>query len=202
SEAEFGRFVKLAGSSYAAIQWAPRLTETERPEFERLAQAAGLKNFEIREAKGAGMLVRASVRSTYVPLLYIEPPNPEVLGYDLWSENTRRGYVERCRDSGRAVVSERFELIEEELPTPALAIYLPVYALGQPISTQQQRRDAFSGVAVGVLPLADLVPRALAGFDIATLDLALVDTSAKTEEAELLFESSLGAKVGVEASAM
>ncbi len=202
TRAEFSRFVKLAGSSYAAIQWAPRVTEATRAEFEQAAQAGVAKNFEIREAKGESMLVRAQVRAVYVPLLYIEPPNPGVLGFDLWSEATRRSYVERCRDSGRAVISERFELIEEELPTPALAAYLPVYAPGQPISTQQQRRAAFAGVAVGVLALRDLVPSALAGFDTSKLDIALVDSDAKTEEDALLFESSLGAKVGVEASPM
>lgn len=198
---DFSRFVRQAGEEHAALQWAPRVAEAERTAFEARAKADVAKNYEIREAKGAGLLVHSDTRTMYVPILFVEPPNPEILGFDLYSEESRRNYVERARDSGKAVVSERFELIEEQQPAPALAVYIPVYRPGQPITSEQQRRSAFMGVVVGVLRPAQLVPSGLAGLDTATLDVALTDPGASSEEASLLYESSLGAEVGIEAAA-
>lgn len=200
SAGDFSRFVRQAGSEHAALQWAPRVREAERKDFEARARREVARNYEIREAKGAGLLVHADVRAMYVPILYVEPPNPDILGFDLFSEDSRRGYVSQARDSGKAVVSARFELIEEQQPTPALAVYIPVYQPGQPIASETQRRDAFMGIVAGVLRPSALVPSGLSGLDVSTLDVALTDPSAKSDDAGLLYESSLGAEVGVEAA--
>ncbi|MBX3183748.1 MAG: CHASE domain-containing protein [Polyangiaceae bacterium] len=198
TEAEFVRFVRLAKIANAAVQWAPRVTEEERARFEAAAKASGHPSYQIREARGAGLFVPAAVRATYLPVRYCEPPNKEIVGFDLWSEDSRRAAIEQSRDQGKTLVTGRFELIESQRPVTAIAVYQPVYAVGQPQSSESQRREAFRGVVSSVWVPAQLVREGLAEVDLEHLDVSLTDRSATSEDERVLYESALGASIGVD----
>ncbi len=198
TEAEFVRFVRLAKIVHTTVQWAPRVAEAERAGFEAVAQASGHPSYRIREARGSGLFVPAAVRATYLPVRYCEPPNKEIVGFDLSSEDARRAAIEQSRDQGKTLVTGRFELIESQRPVIAVAVYQPVYAVGQPQSSESQRREAFRGVVASVWVPAQLVREGLAEIDLEHLDVSLTDASAASEGERVLYESALGASIGVD----
>ncbi|WP_051530279.1 bifunctional diguanylate cyclase/phosphodiesterase [Halomonas halodenitrificans] len=91
----------------------------------------------------------AGEREAYGPVHYIEPfsgRNRHALGYDMFAEPTRRAAMERARDTGRASLSGRVELVTEVgEPQPATLMYLPVYHRGMPRTSIAERRDALLG---------------------------------------------------------
>ena len=79
-------------SSIEALQWIPRVTESERASFEEEARRS-FARFRMNESNQAGDLVRARQRPVHYPVLYVQPyqPNRDVLGLSLIhiSEPTR-----------------------------------------------------------------------------------------------------------------
>ena len=77
-------------------------------------------------------------RPEYYPIVYLEPmdaANREALGYDMFTESTRREAMERARDSGVAALSAKVRLVQEIDPDSVQAgflIYVPVYTRGSP----------------------------------------------------------------------
>ncbi|NAW33302.1 EAL domain-containing protein [Halomonas alimentaria] len=88
-------------------------------------------------------------REAYGPVHYIEPfsgRNRHALGYDMFAEPIRRAAMERARDTGKATLSGRVELVTEQgEPQPATLMYLPVYRRDMPQANTAERRDALLG---------------------------------------------------------
>lgn len=153
--------------------FAARGTAT-RDEFRAWVDAAevagrypGVQGFGWAEAVPAQALaahvasVRASGDSGYLvwpdqgaplraPVVFLEPldwRNRRAIGFDMFSDPTRRGAMELSRDDGNAVMSGRVMLVQEsELDRqPGFLVYLPVYRLGAPLATVEQRRAAILG---------------------------------------------------------
>ena len=89
-------------------------------------------------------------RSVYSSIIYIEPYNERnkiALGYDMFSEATRREAMERARDSGDISASGKVALLQErdeESPSGFL-IYLPVYTGGVTPNLPEQREQNLRG---------------------------------------------------------
>ena len=89
-----------------------------------------------------------SKRETYYVATYAEPMNHRrmlTLGYDPFTESTRRAALETARDSGVPVMSNRVILKNEEkegTPAPAFLLYAPIYdSLSVPSTVEQRRRS-------------------------------------------------------------
>ncbi|OGB20552.1 MAG: hypothetical protein A3I66_05735 [Burkholderiales bacterium RIFCSPLOWO2_02_FULL_57_36] len=90
------------------------------------------------------------VREVYSSIVYIEPfsgRNLRAFGYDMFSNPVRRAAMERARDSGRAALSGKVTLVQEEggNPQTGFLIYLPHYRRGAPLDTLEQRRANLVG---------------------------------------------------------
>ncbi len=74
----------------------------------------------------------AGVRAEYTSIIYLEPldwRNQRAIGYDMFSEATRRAAMERARDTGDTTISSKVTLVQEdgkEVQTGML-MYLPYY---------------------------------------------------------------------------
>ncbi len=73
----------------------------------------------------------------------IEPvdPNLPALGLDLASEAKRRVAAIKSRDSGRAVMTKRIQLVQDNVERAGFLLYLPVYQGGVTPSTVADRRS-------------------------------------------------------------
>jgi serine/threonine-protein kinase len=180
------RYPQIAG-----LGWLPRLDDADRAQFEEQVRASGFPAYQLREVDGSGTnLIRAGVRSEYLPVLYYEPPNDQAMGLDIYSSDLRRTPAIRARDSGHPVVSQRRRIVMDPPGVQSVVLHSPVYARGtQPPKSLDERRTAFVGVAVEVLRLDAIVERALTGVDTTGSRVTLVDLSAEGPD-RVLWESS------------
>lgn len=73
--------------------------------------------------------------------------NQRAFGFDMFSEPVRRAAMERSRDTGRAALSGKVILVQEgeDGKQPGFLMYMPVYELGKPTDTVEERRAAILG---------------------------------------------------------
>ena len=100
-------------------------------------------------------------RDEYHSIVLIEPldrRNRAALGYDMFTDPTRREAMMRARDSGRAAASGKVTLVQEiELhKQPGFLLYLPIYSTGRPPATVRERREALIGFVYAPFRTHDL----------------------------------------------
>lgn len=191
TEQAFSRFVQRAIATYPGIQaleWAPVLTQSNRTAYEQWLQAkTGQPGRGITERNDAGELVPASLRSSYVPVTFLEPwqTNEAALGYDLASDETRRIALHRARDTGEKAATGRIQLVQDRAENQySFLVFLPVYR--QPAHSVNKRRQLLLGYILGVFRVADVVEESLADLDN-EIDFYIVDQTARLNEQRLGF---------------
>ncbi len=192
---EFKQFVKHQLSHYPGIQalsWNPRLLARERAAYEHAAQQDGYRDFQIAERNAQGRLVRASERSEYVAVYYIEPyqGNESALGFDVASDPTRRDALNRARDRGAPAATSQITLLQETGEQAGVLIFLPIYHKQQSHETVAERRQSLQGYITGVFRIGDLVEASLQGLGIEGIEARLYDESAQGENRLLYVYSS------------
>ncbi len=101
-------------------------------------------------------------REEYVVTDYIHPTdwrNRRVLGFDLFSEATRREAIISTRDSGNPVLTGPLRLKQETEQNVQVGVLLffPIYAATAPVTTEEERQRAFVGTLHGAFRLTDLM---------------------------------------------
>jgi len=176
----------------SVVEWFPYVRDAERAAMEARAQSDGVARFTFREPDALGTLVTSPSHADYLPLLYMEPPDPNILGLNLGFDPTRRELATRAATRGKIIVSPRFRLVEDPEGLWALALYAPVYAARMPRDTPEARAQAWRGIGVVLMRPARLLEVALRGLPLADRDVVIFDDDAPAPE-RTLFESSPGA---------
>ncbi len=142
--------------SISALEWIPRVPDTDRRRFEEQARAEGATNFFISDGGPGQPPVRAAERREHWPILYAEPleGNSAALGYDLAGGPTVAD-IEAARDTGQTRLTLPVKLRQEMTERKSLIAILPVYAPNQSIETVEGRRTAFRGVVEGITRVDD-----------------------------------------------
>jgi len=101
-------------------------------------------------------------RAEYTSIIYLEPldeRNQQAIGYDMFSESTRREAMERARDTGEAALSGKVTLVQEidENVQAGFLLYLPVYQNGQSHNTIEEKRSALVGYVYSPFRMNDLM---------------------------------------------
>jgi CHASE1-domain containing sensor protein len=198
SRDEFRAFVRDALARYPwiyALEWIPRVPGAERAKYEALAVADGLAGYHFKQDAPQGPPVPAAQRSEYFPLYYMEPPNATALGLEETALEVRRIALERARDLGTTVVTERLKLVQDDPSVVSVIAFHPIYRHGERPASTAARRDSLRGFAAAVFRVRPVVANALRGTDLDALDVGLIDADASSERA-LLFESRPGAVAG------
>jgi len=161
---QFREFVQQAITRQPEIQalsWNPVVPAERRKEVELTARADGFQDFQFHEMDSVGRFVPAKDRTTYVPVLYIEPlaSNSAALGYDLASDAMRFSSIERARDSGKPVATAPIQLAQGPENQAGFLVLLPVYHGALPPATLAERQANVRGFAVAVFRVNDLVGR-------------------------------------------
>jgi diguanylate cyclase (GGDEF)-like protein/PAS domain S-box-containing protein len=172
----FTQAILLNHPDQRALEWMPKITSEQRALFEARGREVYGLNFNITErTEKQGELIPASMKEEYLPILYVEPlaGNEKALGYDVFSNPIVRQAVNKARDSGEAVLSEPFALIQDVTRKLNAVMYRPIYKKDHPMGSINERREAFLGVAASVLNIKMLVDQAIFGHDDPAVNLQL-----------------------------
>jgi len=96
------------------------------------------------------------------PIFYMEPldaRNRADIGFDMYTEATRRAAIERARDTGWPTATGRVKLAQrtEERRQSGFVIYVPVYRRGSPLATVEDRRESLAGFVYAPFRADDLL---------------------------------------------
>lgn len=147
------------GSFVGALEWVPRVTEAERPQFLRQARAEVDPAFEITRIGPDGTLLPAEHAGVHYPVYLMNPPagNERARGFDLNSHPERRAPLLRAIQSGQITASERIVLVQETREEYGFLLLRPVYREGRHPPPDTGRDDDLLGIALGVYPVRQLI---------------------------------------------
>lgn len=169
SREEFNEFVRdiiRTEKAFRALEWLPRVSESDRESFVRDVRNQGFPNFEITQKDAEGNVVRRSRSSEYFPILYVEPyaNNEAALGFDPSSEPIRLQALKLSWDSGKIHSTEPLRLVQEPHDGLGFLVFAPVYRKGAPIETVEDRRENLAGFFLAVFNLKEFMEGAF-GFE-------------------------------------
>lgn len=180
--AEFHSFVGHYLTEMPSIQslgWDPIVRDSERANFERSMQLQGYSNFQITEQDAQKKIIPALHRLFYAPITFIEPQqlNERALGFDTYSEDTRRIVFNQARDSATIAMTPPIFLVQGG---KGIVAVMPLYEQGASPKSLVERRNAIVGYVFVVFRPEDIVLQALKTRTIEGLSYWLSDESAST----------------------
>ena len=136
-----------------ALSWNRYLRGAELDRYVQFARANGRPEFQA---------FPPGLRDDYLIVDFINPldwRNRRALGFDMYTEATRRQAISLARDSGEAVLTGPIKLRQEtEQDVQAgLILYMPVYRQNAPQTNTEERQAAVQGMVAGTFRMADLM---------------------------------------------
>ena len=168
-----------------SVGFAERVKPAERAAHMKRLRADGFPGYEIRPA---------GERGEYFPIVFNEPfvgRNTRVIGFDIFSEPTRRAAMERARDTADAGITGKLILAGEpfrgaQAPQAGFVMYVPVYR-GQAASLgRDERGNALAGFVFSPFRMHDLMRGILDEGVLQMLDMRIFDEAAATPDSELI----------------
>ena len=155
SRREFSAFSEIVlrhEPATLAVSWIPRVTREQRVAHERAAAREGLADYRIKSVAADGGLVPAPDKSEYFPVLYSskEPLGSSAYGLDLNDGGFGKQTLDRARDEGAVATSPNFLLHSGKGEQNGFFIVLPVYGIGLPHKTLEERRKNLVGFVQAV----------------------------------------------------
>ena len=193
SRSEFASFVRPALERHPgvrALEWIPIVPGSERARFEATARADGLLGYEFRERGPGGVMLPAAPRAEHLPIFYMEPGHPLVLGFDCASDAERRVIAERARERGSTVASARIRLLDDPPSVYSIVAFRPVYD-----TTRPRAPSAVRGFTCEVFRVRAVAEGAIEESVRRGIEVALLDPAAPVEQ-RVLFESSANVAAG------
>lgn len=182
---EFRRFVRGPLERHPGLlglAWELRIKESDRVKVLTQLRRDGI-NIELKELSADGRLIPARPMKEYMVPVYIEPEatNFVALGYNLYSEESRKEAVQRAIRLGVPTM-KRVPLLQDPQHQFGLLVILPVYENKKPAETEAEREANAVGIVVGVLKLQDFISDTLRGLSLDGINFQIEDLSAPEEE--------------------
>ncbi|WP_304545871.1 CHASE domain-containing protein [Sulfurimonas microaerophilic] len=174
--------IKKRNYGMQGIGYAVMLKPDEVLPIEKKMQKDGFQSFSLKP-KGQ--------RDLYSAILYLEPldkRNQEAIGYDMFSEPTRRAAMEIARDTGLPAISKKVTLVQE-IDTDVQAgmlMYLPLYKKGSKPGNIEERRKLLKGFVYSPFRMNDLI--STLDMHRSALEIKIYDSDDISDE-HLLFDS-------------
>ena len=184
---EFNLFVKRfrLPENYKGIQgigYAARTRPEEVPQLIAWQQKQGFNYFNITPQ---------TPREEYYPIVYLEPledkRNRGVIGFDMFTEETRREAMEQARDTGIRAATGKVTLKQEidDQKQAGFLIYLPVYRGHFVPETIEERREKLSGFVYAPFRADDLLREIITHEESGEIDFKVYDGAEVKPEAEM-----------------
>ncbi|HSK85543.1 MAG TPA: CHASE domain-containing protein, partial [Rubrobacter sp.] len=223
-DALFGaRGVFLASKAVEREEWESYVEGIETKSRLEGLQALGFARYVrpderaafVSEARREGMpemrpdLDPGGERSAYFPLALVAPSdeaNLSMINQDAYTEQAHRVAMDEARDTGSPQATRMVYVLTEPTTnssadlalSPGFAVYLPVYAKGEPVESVALRRRALEGFVVGYFRQDGLLDDVFgSGFDPA-IDFELYD-GADVASSSLLYDEDGVQRAGEEA---
>ncbi|KJV24715.1 hypothetical protein VI06_21410 [Aquitalea magnusonii] len=185
SAEEFHQFTLRALIRFPMIQsieWAPRISNTERAVFEAL-QRERVPSFLIRERNQNNVLMPALSRPEYYPITYVEPlaGNHAALGFDILSTPDRAAAITQAIRSNRSVA------------TPPLHLVQRPHSFGFLLLETVESSHVGQGVVLVVFKTDDFLNKLLTAEDRVQLRLRLTDSAVQ----QIVFDNTSGQEPAV-----
>jgi signal transduction histidine kinase len=153
-------------------------------------EPAGRLNRRIRHEDDEVRVWPSGPRDEYHAIVFLEPMderNRAAIGYDMYTEPTRRAAMSRARDTGAAAASGKVILVQEidASKQAGFLIYLPVYRAGVVPATVEERRRELLGFVYAPLRVGDLLQGVL-GKGVRDFDVELYDGTQPVPDALML----------------
>jgi PAS domain S-box-containing protein len=192
---EFHHYVKLIikrHSDIQALSWNPLIKGSEVNQYTQKAHEDGLSHFQITELDSNGQKNKVIKQDEHVVVFYIEPyaGNEKALGVDISSHSGRLKAIKQARDSGKAIITERIKLVQEQKSKYGYLLLHPIYKKDEQVNTLASRRKHFLGVVAGVFRFEDIMPFKIEGIPAIGIDVWITDESAPIDKQFLHFHSS------------
>lgn len=173
------------------FQWAPRVPQAHRAEFEAAARRHGAPDFRIWEREVAGEPDRPAIpardRPEYWPILWIAPlaGHEASLGFDLNQSVVTRPMLDRARAERRMMLSPQVRLIRSDRADRGSGVIFiePVFRPRDPAAD----RDGFAGYLQAIFSVDRLLAQVHADAKDDALDIAYYDDSAQFAHLKLLY---------------
>lgn len=161
----FFRSLSLHGDNLRGIQgvgFSARVPSDGIAAFEQQIRSEGQPDFRIRPAG------RRAVTSAIVYLQPSDWRNQRAIGFDMYSEATRRAAMQEAADTGEPSLSGPVRLVQEtnRRPQTGTLLYLPIYSEpSKPFQSTQERMRRLRGWAYAPMRMGDLINSALASLN-------------------------------------
>lgn len=181
---DFANHVLKSHAPIQALEWVPRVPDSERKAYESAARRTGFPDFQFTERLPQGKMGRAEPRKEYFPIYFTEPSwgNTPDLGLDLASDPARWAAMESAAKSGEILATGRITLPGESGNQFEVIVIAPVYRKGVLADTDQARRDNLEGFMLSVFRINDLVEEATGFLEPEGVDFFIYDASASEAE--------------------
>jgi len=160
-----------------ALSWSAVVGAQQRSEFIKSMQAQDFPEFQITELDASGQLVRAAERESYAVVSYVVPMNKNrnVIGFDSYSDPTRKYALDMARATGGLVATDAIELVQDSGKRTGVLLILPVYKNGIVSASEKEKTDLLSGYVVALLRTDDILQEALGVTEVNDLNVYLID---------------------------
>ena len=111
---DISRHIRKRTSGIGTLELVPKVMRQERHEFEQKAREEGLDGYIIKEITPEGKLLKSSEKDVYFPILYIEPMEKMLPGFDAKSHPLHRIYINKALKTRMPVIRTRVELVEAQ----------------------------------------------------------------------------------------
>ena len=157
-----------------SIGFAERVKAAAREAHMKRVRAEGLLDYEIRPS---------AERGDAFPIVFNEPfagRNARVLGFDMYSEPTRRAAMELARDNADVAISGKVVLSGDALrgtqgQQPGFVMYVPVFTKEVRTASRGERDDVLAGYVFSPFRMHDLMRGILDDGVLQVLDMQVFD---------------------------
>ena len=186
SSDKFTRQAKLFLDHYPdilAIEWAPRIPDALRPDFESSMQASGVRNYQIRQYNTANQISPSETKKSYLPVQFVVPESERnaSLGLDLTSVKHWEDLLEKAKKQSAPIATPVTTIIQGEHKQKSIRIFYPVY----------DDEKLVKGFLTMVIKLDPFIRHTLQGYGLSSLAL---NCTISTSSQKTLFTHGLESK--------
>ena len=125
-----GQKLRERAPGLRAIEWIPELRGSQLEDYQRSAHSDGLSNFSFKrfDAESGTLTALTPTKDmVYAPIFYAEPYvlNKDAMGFDLFSNQDRKTFLQQVKASNTLVASEPIQLVED--PSTVASVMLAKY---------------------------------------------------------------------------
>lgn len=176
TESAFSQQALLFLSHYpdiSAIEWAPRIPDALRADFEDSMQTTGAKDYQIRQYHSATEIKPSDTQKSYLPIQFVEPTSERetTLGLDLSSVVHWKDLLQKAREENSPVATAVTTIVQQGKTQTSVRIFYPVF----------DDEHLIKGFLSMVIELEPFIRSTLQGYGVSSISTELFDLNQQSK---------------------